>query len=340
MWYEAEGKNTDIVLSTKVVMNRNIKGFPFPVKMSDSDRENVLGMVRQAAGSMGLNFVRTDELDGNAKIDLFEQFYAGYNFLNSNAKTGFLLSRTEGLGVIINASDHLSIASMVPGSDVMTAYKRAEELATAFEQEMEIAYTDKFGFLTSQLKNVGTGTQVLFTLALPGIEKTDGAVQVLGRRIEKYDWQLIPVNQRDGLRQSGIYVLSNIATLGLTENDLLVKASKVISDIIKLETNCRKNICQKKGDIVEDQYYRAYAILRYCRRIESAEALTLLNWLRLGQNQVDTSESGVEWKTINLLTQKVRRSYKDEGARGAELGKLSSQRAQNIRKILKGGDET
>ena len=76
MWYENDGKNMDVVLSTKIILNRNIKGFPFPPKMSDSDRENVLGMVRQAAGSMDLNFVRTDELDDAAKADLYNQFFS------------------------------------------------------------------------------------------------------------------------------------------------------------------------------------------------------------------------------------------------------------------------
>ena len=53
MWYENEGNNKDVILSTKIILSRNIKGFPFPPKMSDADRENVLGMIRQAAGKDG-----------------------------------------------------------------------------------------------------------------------------------------------------------------------------------------------------------------------------------------------------------------------------------------------
>ena len=268
MWYEKEGNNMDVVLSTKIVLNRNIKGFPFPPKMSDADRENVLGMARQAAGTMGLNFVRTDELEDNAKEDLYNQFYAGYAFLNSNAKTGYLMSKTEGLGVIINNTDHISIVSMVPGTDVVTAYKRADDLAVQFEKSMDIAYTDKFGFLTSQIKSVGTGMQLMMTLALPGIEKTEGAVQVLAKRVEKYDWQMIPMTHSDGIRENGIYVLTNVATLGITEQEIIDKTRKVQEDIIKLENSCRKNICTKKKGVVEDQYYRAYATLSYCRRID------------------------------------------------------------------------
>lgn len=337
MWYEKEGNNMDVVLSTKIVLNRNIKGFPFPPKMSDADRENVLGMARQAAGTMGLNFVRTDELDDTAKADLYNQFYAGYAFLNSNAKTGYLMSKTEGLGVIINNTDHISIVSMVPGTDVVTAYKRADDLAVQFEKSMDIAYTDKFGFLTSQIKSVGTGMQLMMTLALPGIEKTEGAVQVLAKRVEKYDWQMIPMTHSDGIRESGIYVLTNVATLGITEQELIDKTRKVQEDIIKLENSCRKNICTKKKGVVEDQYYRAYATLSYCRRIETAEALTLINWLRLGQNYIDTSDADLDWNKINKLTQKVRRNYTDSAVKGVRPKDRASARAAFIRDIMKGG---
>jgi len=339
MWYDNKGPNDDVVLSTKVVINRNIKGFPFPARMSDADRENVLGMARQASGSMGLDFVRTDELDDKGKADLYDKFFAGTAFLNSPAKTGFLLSKTDGLGVVINSTDHLSIESMVPGSDIATAYKRADELASAFESSMDIAFSDRLGFLTSQLKLVGTGVQFYITLAIPGIEKTEGAIQVLSRRIEKFDWTLVPVTFRDGLRQSGIYALSNIATLGITEQELIDSATRVLNDIIKLETQCRKNICTKKKGIVEDQYCRAYALLKYCRRIESSEALTLVNWLRLGQNQIEAEDTDVDWKKINLLTQKVRRNYADM-SKGTKPAEKSAARASMIRKIMKGGDES
>lgn len=339
MWYENDGKNIDTVLSTKVIINRNIKGFPFPPKMSDADRENVLGMVRQAASTMGLDFVRTDELDDNAKADLYNQFFAGYAFLNSDAKTGYLLSKTEGLGVVINNTDHISIISMVPGFDIETAYKRADDLAVKFEQSMDIAYTDKFGFLTSQIKSVGTGMQIIMTLAIPGIEKTEGAVQVLNRRVEKYDWQLIPMTHVDGIRENGIYILNNLATLGITEQDLLERTQKVQNDIIRLESTCRKNICQKKKAIVEDQYYRAYATLRYCRRIETAEALTLINWLRLGHDHIDISEAETDWKTITKLTQKVRRNYQESVVKGVRAKDKAAARATLIRDIMKGGQD-
>ena len=115
------------------------------------------------------------------------------------------------------------------------------------------------------------------------------------------------------------------------------KTKKVQEDIIKLENSCRKNICTKKKGVVEDQYYRAYATLSYCRRIETAEALTLINWLRLGQNYIDTSDADLDWNKINKLTQKVRRNYSDSAVKGVRPKDRASARAAFIRDIMKGG---
>ena len=54
MWYEKEGNNMDVVLSTKIVLNRNIKGFPFPPKMSDADRRKMLEEVEQQQQDFGI----------------------------------------------------------------------------------------------------------------------------------------------------------------------------------------------------------------------------------------------------------------------------------------------
>ena len=211
MWYEKKGKDTDVVLSTKVTIMRNIKGFQFPAKMNDADRENAMGMMRQAAGNMGFNFIRCDEMDDNAKKDLYDQYYCKYAFLNDNKKTAFLLGQKEGLGVTLNDREHMAIESFVPGSDAVSAYKAAEEVAVNFEKNMEIAYSDKMGFLTSDIKYVGTGLQISFLVAIPGIEKTAGALMILSKRAEKYDWVISPILQADGNKENGMFEIKSIA---------------------------------------------------------------------------------------------------------------------------------
>ena len=331
MWYELPGKDTDVVLSTKVTIARNIKGFAFPSKMSDADRENAMGMIRQAGGNMGFNFIRCEEMDNPAKEDIFNQYYCKYGFLNSTPKTAFLLGKKEGLGVLLGDREHMSIVSLTSGDDVTSAYKAAEEVATNFEKEMEIAYSDKLGFLTSDIRYIGTGLTISFLVCLPGIEKTQGALATLGKRAEKYDWQIRPILQADGNKEPGMYEIKSIATLGVSESDMVTRASKVIADAVKLERSCRSNIYKKKSLIVEDQFYRSYALLKYARRIEAAEVLLLLGWIRMGLGLINDSEISIDWDTINVLTHKTRRSYTELSPVGRKSVASAVERADRIR---------
>ena len=47
MWYEDQGINSDVVLKCKMLVRRNIKGFAFPSKMSDAERQTVLEQVSE-----------------------------------------------------------------------------------------------------------------------------------------------------------------------------------------------------------------------------------------------------------------------------------------------------
>jgi len=337
MWYDTPGKNTDVVIGTKVIITRNIKGFPFVTKMSDSDKENVLGMVRQAGSQIGLDFIRADELDDVAKADIFNQGLVGIPVVNGEDKYGILISKTEGVGVIVNSIDHISIVSIVPGDDVHLAYKRAEELAVHFEKTMDIAFSDKYGFLSPRLSTVGTGLRVAVCVALPGIEKTANALPILSKRIEKNDWNLSAVANIDGnMREAGHYTVNNLSTLGITEQELLDSATRLIADIVKLERSCRKNICTKKKAIVEDQFYRSYATLKYLRRVDYSEAMTLISWLRLGQDYIKHDDIDITWAKINKLTNKVRKNYDDYSRDRKTVNSRPSQRAELIRSIMKG----
>ena len=48
MWYEKYGKEQDVVLSTKAFIVRNIKGYNFPDKMSDSDFDSLEDKIDEA----------------------------------------------------------------------------------------------------------------------------------------------------------------------------------------------------------------------------------------------------------------------------------------------------
>lgn len=338
-WCDRDGKDTDVILMTRVIIARNIKGFPFPVKMKEEEKENVIGMVRQAAGDIGMNFVRVDELDDGAKKDLYEKYLIEENIINKDSRTGILVNKDEDTSVVINQEEHIVINSAIPGSAIESAYMKAQNIAAAFEKKMEIAYSDRFGFLLSNISDVGTGLRIFSLASLPGIEKTAGAIAVLNKRLEKYDWQIAPVSYSGGLKASGFYRLYNTSTLGVTEKDVLDNARKAFSDVIKLERTCRSNIYKKKGGIVEDQYYRAYAVLKYARRLDVEELYAMLNWIRLVHEEIKNPDGvDLDWDKIHRLTNSVTRNYSEVKVVGKRTPVIAKNRAERIRKILNGGE--
>lgn len=339
MWYEKTGKDNDVVLLSQACISRNIKGFSFPVKMSGDDKENILGMIRQAVGGMGLSFIRSDELEDAAKADLFNRYLTDLNFIRPERKTAFLLSKKEGLACQINGRDHIMVESLRSGSSINFTYKDAEELVSEIERRIPVAFSERFGFLTSDIKNVGTGVQLAYVVIIPGIVKTAGAMNILSKRLEKYDWAMKPMLQGGDIRENSLYLLSSMATLGVDENEMLARAGSVIEDVVKLERSCRVNICKKKNLLVEDQYYKSYGVLKYARRLEIGETMSHLNWLILGREYVSGRDVCLSWDQINMMIHKLTRNYSEFADKNKKPQHYAMERAKRIRETVKGDDE-
>ena len=81
------------------------------------------------------------------------------------------------------------------------------------------------------------------------------------------------------------YQLSNQATLGISEMDIISRfTNTVIPKIVEYENLARKQLLAKQPEVIEDKIYRALGLLRNTRLISSREALSLLSQLRMGIN--------------------------------------------------------
>ena len=71
-WFEDAGKESDIVLSTRIRFARNLKGIPYPKKMTAEDAKKVINLVEAALEEMNYTFTKYDmlSLDANEKEKL------------------------------------------------------------------------------------------------------------------------------------------------------------------------------------------------------------------------------------------------------------------------------
>ena len=339
MWSDKPGKDSDIVILTRTAITRNIKGFPFCSKMIASDKDNVINLVSNAAESSDMKFLRLDQIGDEVRNDLYEKFMIAESTFFDGQNRGVLFNEEEGTNIIINCDEHIMVNCYANGSSIASTYEKAEAIACQLEKKLDIAYSDKYGFLTADIRNMGTGIKIYSVVSIPGIEKTSEAMATLVRRLGKYDWKISPFKLPSGEKASGIYILYNLATLGINEQELITRAKSVIEDVIKLERTCRINICKRKKNIVEDQYYRAFALLRYARRIENQEAFAHLNWIRLGFGNIeDTENINLSWKKINSLALRMLRNSKTAKKNGAVALSSTEENSSTIRSLLKGDE--
>ena len=84
-WFEYAGDDSDVIVSTRVSLSRNLKGRPFVWRMRAEEREEVLGEILAAVGNdtgldSGNNIPRNLDVGGN-KTPVEESVAALYNEL-------------------------------------------------------------------------------------------------------------------------------------------------------------------------------------------------------------------------------------------------------------------
>lgn len=182
---------------------------------------------------------------------------------------------------MINEEDHIRIQCLFPGLQLTEALEAANEIDDWLESNIEYAFDETHGYLTSCPTNVGTGLRASVMMHLPGLMLT----QQLNR--------IIPAINQLGLVVRGIYgegsealgnifQISNQITLGKSEMDIVEDLKSVVGQLISQERSAREALRKTSNIQLEDRVYRSYGILANCRIIETKEAARCLSDVRLG----------------------------------------------------------
>lgn len=282
-WYLQNGKESDVVVSSRIRLARNLSNFPFITKQTKDTRENLENTIKDIVPSLGYNlkFVKLQDMDEITKMSLLEKHLVSPNFVMNKENTGaMLINDDENISVMINEEDHLRIQVMTSGLDLENLMNLSIELDEKIGKLLPYAYNEKYGFLTSCPTNVGTGLRASVMVHLPGLARTGNINKIL-EVINSFGMNIRGIYGEGSKAAADMYQVSNKQTLGISEAEIVKNLQLITEKIIEQERLARKILARDSIEL-EDKVYRAYGVLTNAKKISSEEARDLLSEVKLG----------------------------------------------------------
>ncbi|HID74596.1 MAG TPA: protein arginine kinase [Planctomycetaceae bacterium] len=335
-WLRGAGPESDIVISSRIRLARNLADFPFIARASDQDRVQIEQTLKDCLLAITepdeLLYIDVDELPGIDRQFLVERQLISREHAESQGARAVAIDRLEKFSVMINEEDHLRIQVMQSGFDLNSAWEQIDRIDDQVEGRVTYAFHERLGYLTACPTNVGTGMRVSVMLHLPAL--------VITRQIEKVFRSL----QKIGLAVRGLYgegsqamgdfyQISNQVTLGMSEQELIKQVADVVPQIINYERKARDFLVRDSHESLHDRVSRAYGILRNAQTISSEETMHLLSSVRMGINLGLIED--LEIPTINQLFIQTQPAHLQKIS-GAELDTADRniERARYLRRHL------
>lgn len=282
-WYLQNGKDSDVVISSRVRLNRNIRGYNFLKKCTKEEKESILEKIKEIVPSLGygLKYINLEDLDNVTKLSLVEKHLVSPEFVmdDKNPKA-IILNDDENICIMLNEDDHIKIQVFSAGQELENLNNLIIELDEKMGEMLDYAYSKEFGFLTSSPLNVGTGMKASVIVHLPALTMTGNLSKVL-RIINNLGMSIRGVYGEGTQNQGDLYQISNNQTIGLSEKEIMLNVRNISEKIIEQERTARKFLGQKEIEL-EDRVYRAYGLLTNARKISSDECKKLISEVKLG----------------------------------------------------------
>lgn len=303
-WYIDQGPDSDVVISSRIRIARNFKKFPFAVRMTQDNAKKIVSVVENLIPYINksvkskVRWFLTDNLEGIDKQALIEKHLISPDFVKSKNLGGIVLSDDETLCIMVNEEDHLRIQSLTSGLQLEKAWQDCNKISNLIEAKNEIAFDERYGYLTCCPTNVGTGIRASVMMHLPALTMTSKINNILDA-CSKVSVAVRGLYGENTQASGNMFQISNQVTLGQTEEEIISNITAISKQIMEHERGLRDSLYKHNTNKFEDRIYRSYGILSNSRIISCEESLELISDVRLGVDMGIIKNINI--KTLNEL---------------------------------------
>ena len=300
-WFAEPGKNDDVVISTRARLARNLADFPFSSKMTDDDRERVQALAYDAFSNQeGWHFIDMSQISVPGR-----QILSDKNIIKEDCSAVFINYGDESTSCLVNECDHIKISAFVSGLDCEKVMEKVYKVDEFLQTKLQFAANIDFGYLTSYIKDCGTGLKFSVRIFIPSIVLS-GQFESVVEMVRSKKLGIHPVFKSDEIADFSncLFDISTICSAEGTELDQMAVIHSVVSVILKTERKIRSNFADNNPTVVLNFFKQSYARAMYSLLLSYEEAVSIISAVKWGLQL--KLVKGIEENELNGLYYRVK----------------------------------
>lgn len=321
-------KISDVVLSCRVRLARNISGYNFPHSLSQNEAFDIVAAVQKALGAEKVTCMK--DISPEQRTLLIEKHLASSE-LAASSFGALITGSGETLAVMVNEEDHLRIQGILPQLDLQGAYAICKDADEKISASLPYAYHSRYGYLTACPTNLGTGMRCSAMMHLAGLSLS-GQLEPLLRNLAKLGIAVRGFYGEGSSAPGNIYQLSNQFTLGMQEEEIITALTDMIQKLAQQEMRTRDALLHNSFNELSDRVGRSVGLCRYAVKMPFEEFMKHISNIKLGISLGLLPKLSME-EADNLIISSQRSSLGCPADASAEEENLA--RAKHLREALK-----
>ena len=272
-----------IVVTCRVRLARNLSGYNFASTLKDRAvaREIVNRTYKLISQFGDFKLYEMSKITPEFAEQLKERYVISEGLKNNTFSGAVAFNEQSSLSVMINEEDHIRSQCILAGENLATAYSRLVPLDRWLNNNLRFCKSQKYGYITACPTNLGTGLRASAMMFLPTLTGSD-MMNELYQKAKPRGLTIRGVFGEGSKGQSSLYQISNEVTLGKSEPTIIKDVQSYVAEVANIEQVNALTYYNKNKLQVEDEVFRAKAILKNCKLLSYDEFASLIASVKFG----------------------------------------------------------
>lgn len=269
------------IIMTRIRLARNLVGYPFKIGNVAVAKDLVKKVNRALVRSDTFNLLYIDNFNDIKLESMKERHLISQNLIDNREFSAVLINQDQSISVMLNEEDHVRAQCFMRGLRLKEAYDRICKIDDDLAKNVDLAFDDKFGYLTACPSNLGTGLRASVMLFLPALTES-GNISDLVSEVSRLGLTVRGLYGEGSQAEGYMYQVSNEVTLGVSEEQIIESVEQTVLQICEAERNQMKDLYIKNELRTMDKARKSFGVLTNAVMLSYNEFLSHIAQVKLG----------------------------------------------------------